>query len=119
MNLKIISQKHNPLLQREEVKGIITNEKTVSKAELQKEVAEHLKKSEELIAIKTIYPAFGSDESEFEVYVYNSPEAKTKIEPKIKAKTGAPAKKAEAQAPAQAAAPAKPAETAKKIEEKK
>jgi len=86
MEIKITAQKHNILLEREEVKGTILNEATISKAMLATQIAGSMKKAEDVIAVKSIYPSYGSKESKFEVFVYNSAEAKAKIEPKQKAK---------------------------------
>jgi len=86
MEIKITSQKQNHLLEREEVRGTITNEATISKAMLATQIAESMKKEENAIAVKSIYPSYGSKESKFEVFVYTSAEAKAKIEPKQKAK---------------------------------
>lgn len=87
MEIKIEEQKQNLFLERDEIKGIIRNEKTISKSELQKAVSEKINKPSELIAVKTIYPAFGSHEAQFQVFVYNSAEALKRIEPKPKIKT--------------------------------
>lgn len=115
MEIKIQNQKQNILLEREEIKGIISNEKTISKVELQKAIAEQTKKPTELIAIKSIYPSYGSHKANFEVFIYNTQEALKKIEPKTKEKTEKKAKAPE-QAPTQTAA--KPAEAAKPEEKK-
>ena len=95
MELKIVHQKENALVQRNEVTASIAFDKaTPSNVEVSKALAAKLSVAEDVIVIKKIEGSFGTLAATVSAYVYASKEQKAKIEPKVKAKKaaeGAPA----------------------------
>ena len=107
MDAKIINQQKNPFLQREEIVFEIKSESTPSFEEIKKTVG----KDENLVVVKKVNSNFGTQIFTAEVFVYDSPEARKKIETipqKIKKKL---AEEEKAKAEAEAKAAAEPAET--------
>ncbi len=104
MKVEINSKHQNKLLNRAEVKGRLTfDQATPTNAQLTEALAKELKKEADLVIVKNIYTEYGKRSAEFFALVYDSLEAKTKIEKqkrisKKKAAGGnkekAPAKKA-------------------------
>ncbi|MFA4960217.1 MAG: hypothetical protein WC548_00990 [Candidatus Pacearchaeota archaeon] len=94
MESKIISQKKNPFLEREEIVIEIENGVTPSYDEVKKIVG----KDKELVVIKKVSANFGRYKFIAEVVVYDNKEAKDKIEvvpKKIRKKMEEEKKKAE------------------------
>jgi len=100
MSLKIISQTEKPLLSRVNVKAEILFEKaTPTNEEVRKQLASALKKDENLIVIKKIKTAYGLTQADVEAHVYDTVDAKVRVEPKPKKpKEGAAPKKEEKKA---------------------
>jgi len=126
MNLKITKTEEKPLLARKEIGGIVifASAKTPSNDEMKKAIASELKVDEKTVLVKHIYTGFGTNEAEFEAYVYKTLEDMKRVEPVTKkmkedAKKAAEAAAApaEGEKPAEAAKPTAPAEAPK--EEKK
>lgn len=93
MTHKIISQTNNPMLKREDFIISVNSEKNPTK----KEIVEMLKSDEGLTIVKKIIGSFGKGSFDVEVMVYDSKEAKDKMETiprKIKKKLADEAKKA-------------------------
>ena len=72
MKVKTINEKENPLFKRKELSLEIEHEesKTPAKAELQKEMAKHLKKDVQQIEIKSIFSDCGTAKSKAKVFVW-------------------------------------------------
>ena len=127
MDLKIIKQEKNPFLQREELTIEISSESTPNASE----VISELGKDAALTVVKKINTNFGRQKFLTEVVVYDTPEARKKVETipqKIKKKMAADnkateeaeKKKATEEAAAtEAPAEEKPAEEEPKPEEPK
>ncbi len=83
MELKIISQKENPLLNRLEVEVEITHPKepTPTRQVVLLEVAKMLNKPVNLGVVKTIRTSFGSNISKARINFYNTEEDLKKTEP--------------------------------------
>jgi len=98
MESKIINQQKNPFLQREEIVFEIKSDVAPSFEEIKKQIG----KDENLVVIKKVQGKFGTQIFTTEVFVYDSPEARKKIEvipKKIKKKLAEEEKtKAEAEA---------------------
>ncbi|MBW2996420.1 hypothetical protein KY332_03910 [Candidatus Woesearchaeota archaeon] len=119
MAMKIISQTEQPLLSRTKIEAHITFEaQTPSNEDVAKDIAKQTKKDVKLVVVKKIDTHYGSKEADVDAVVYESEEAKTKIEPKPKEKKAAPGAKAEA-APAEKPAEAKKEEAEAPKEEAK
>jgi ribosomal protein S24E len=104
MEMKILKQQKNPFLHREEFELEISSVTTPSYAEVSKELG----KNQELTLIKSITGNFGRHIFNSEAFVYDSKEAKAKIEKisrKERKKIAEAAKAAALSAP-QAQAPA-------------
>jgi len=111
MEAQIIKQEKNPFLEREEIVMVIKNETAPTFADVKKEIG----KDEALIVVKKVATNFGRQSFNIEAVVYDSVEAKNKIETipqKIRKKMAAEkktadeaAKKAKAEDEAAAAAP--------------
>jgi ribosomal protein S24E len=84
--IEITSQKRNELLQRVEVIALKDSEKAPSTEEIKNEIAQELKKEAPLVVVKKIKRRFGSKQFSVEVNVYDTEEAKNKVEPKKKEK---------------------------------
>jgi ribosomal protein S24E len=121
MNLKIVSQEEKPLLSRTKVLAHISFDAvTPSNDEVKKQLATALKKDEKLIVVKKIATGYGYKEADVDAVVYESVEAKEKIEVKTKAMKDAEKKAAEAAAaPKEEAKPEEKKEEAAPAEEKK
>jgi len=76
MEFKTIKHTKNPLLHREEYVLQITSSSNPSFADVKK----HIGKDEELITVNGVKGNFGTNEFRSEVIVYDSKEAKNKIE---------------------------------------
>ncbi len=84
MKAEILDKKENPLLRRTEIIADLEYDgATVSRKQLQEELAKKLKVEPELVAIRHIYPAFGDRKAEAVVHVYQSKEDVDKIESKV------------------------------------
>ena len=84
--MKILEEKHNPLLKRKEVKIIIEHEKNPSMEEASKLIAEKTNSSEECIAIKSIKGKFGRETFLISAMVYENKKDKEDTEQKKKVK---------------------------------
>ena len=81
MKVSITDKKDNPLLNRTEVSGsIIFEGATPSNNDLANVIAKELKKEISLVVVKNIYNRFSHQEATFEAVVYDSAEAKSKVE---------------------------------------
>ena len=76
MNTKIITQEKNPFLEREEIVLEIKNEVAPSFDEVKAEIG----KDADLTVIKKVNTSFGKQVFDVEAVVYDSKEAKEKIE---------------------------------------
>jgi len=76
MEAKILKQHKNPLLHREEILISIESESSPSFEEVKK----HMGKNEDLVIIKRVKGNFGAKSFNAEVFVYDSKEAKDKVE---------------------------------------
>ena len=109
MESKIVKKEKNPFLSREELILEIESEKTPTFEEIKKEIGS----DENLIVVKRVNSNFGKQKFSVEAVVYDSTEAKEKIETvpqKVR-------KKMEAEKKAAEDAAKKAAEEAKKAEE--
>lgn len=118
MESKVISQKRNPFLEREDIVIQISEKITPSK----EEVVEFVGKGKEVTVVRKISSGFGKNSFTAEVFVYDSKEAKDRIEvvpKKIKKKIEEERKAREMEeAKKKAEEEAKLAETAKAQENK-
>ena len=120
MESKIINQKKNPFLQREELILEITSKSAPSEAEAKEQIG----KDSELTVVKKINTNFGRRTFLVEAVIYDNKEAKEKIETvpqKVKKKIATEKKEAEIKAKKEAAKKveeAKAAEEAAKAESK-
>tara|TARA_Y100000310_G_scaffold344950_1_gene460720 strand:+ start:4597 stop:4938 length:342 start_codon:yes stop_codon:yes gene_type:complete len=92
MESKIIKQEKNPFLNREEIIFEIKSEAAPSFEEIKKQTG----KDENLVVVKKVNSNFGTQTFTVEVFIYDSPEAKKKIEiipQKIKKQQAEEAKK--------------------------
>jgi small subunit ribosomal protein S24e len=81
MDVKIIKKEKNSLLQRTEVSGAITFEgATPSNLDLAQKLDENIN----LVVVKNIYTSFGLQEATFKAVIYDSQEAKLKVEKETK-----------------------------------
>jgi len=78
--MNILEQKHNKLLDREELIIEITESIIPSKVDLTKRIAEELKKEEENVVINKVDTQFGSHKFKVIAKVYDSAESKEKYE---------------------------------------
>ncbi len=88
--MKILQDFKNDLLSRREIKAVATAEKTPSKEEALKMVSVEFKTPEENIVVLGVGGKFGRDTFLISASIYDSKEAKEKIEPKLKKKKAAP-----------------------------
>lgn len=84
MEIKIISEKKNPLFNRKEIVLEIGSEKVPSNVESEKIVSEKFKAEPEAVKIKKIFGKFGSKNFKIQANVYSSKEEKENTEPKPK-----------------------------------
>ena len=121
MKVTIQEKKENSLLNRTEVKGSIEfDDITPSNVKLAESLAKETKKEINLIVVKSIYTNFGQKLADFEAIIYNSMEAKDKIEmltKHIKKKMEEDRKVAEEAKAAEVEAKKKAAEEAKAAKE--
>lgn len=90
MELKVTSQKENPLLMRKEITASVHFDKaTPSNVEVSKALAAKFSAAEDVIVVKKIDGGFGKASAVITAYVYDTKEQKAKIEPKVKAKKAA------------------------------
>jgi len=82
--LKIITEKENPLFSRKEISLEVQEDKTPSRMEVLDSVSKKLSCPMENIKIKNIGGRFGSKTFRLDVFVYDSAEDKEKIEAKKK-----------------------------------
>ncbi|MBU0460188.1 MAG: hypothetical protein KKH52_02090 [Nanoarchaeota archaeon] len=81
MKITITEKKDNKLLNRLEVKGTLEFEQvTPSNAKLSEALAKELNNKLELVIVKSIYNEFGQQNGTFFAIIYDSLEAKEKIE---------------------------------------
>jgi ribosomal protein S24E len=93
MEHKIIQQKKNPYMGREEMELVVTSENNPTK----QQILEILGKKEELVVIQSIVGNFGHNEFDVKVLVYDNAESMKKVEiitRKVRKKAVAEAKKA-------------------------
>lgn len=87
VDIKIISEKSQPLLKRKIVNGEFSFEgATLSKVELKKLLAAKLKQAEDVVLVRFIRTGFGVNKAVFEAYVYESKQALEALVPKKKEK---------------------------------
>lgn len=84
--IKIIQQKRNELLHRDEISALKEDVKTPQINEIKTEIAAVLKKDAGLVAIKRIKGRFGQKKFLVEAYAYDNQDIINKIEPKAKGK---------------------------------
>ena len=95
MQLKILSEKKEPLLSRTMLTASLEYEKsTPSYQEVTSLIASQLKTEEKLIAVRHVYNIFGHKKAEVIAYIYSDENKKQFIEPKIKEKKDKKAKEA-------------------------
>ena len=82
--MNIIRKTKNKLLKRDEITAQIVEESNPGFGKARSLLAAELKISEEHIALKAVRSKFGSNEFTIIAYVYETPEDKQSIEPKIK-----------------------------------
>jgi len=101
MESKIIKQEKNPFLQREEIVLEIKSEAAPSFEEIKKQIG----KDENIVVIKKVNSNFGTQTFTAEVFVYDSAEARKKVEtiPQKIRKKLAEEEKSKAEAEAKAA----------------
>ena len=83
-NLKIISEKENPLFSRREIVIEIRNETNPKRTDMENSLAEKFSVNSESIKVDRIVPKFGSNIFTIHARIYKSKEDKENIEPKIK-----------------------------------
>ena len=81
MNITINTKHDNPLLNRVEVEGVVAFEgATPTNAQVVEALAQQLKADQAHIVLRHIYNKFSKHEAKFEGVVYNSTEARQKVE---------------------------------------
>ena len=121
MEIRIEKENENKPMSRAEITGVLSfQERTPSKIEVRKKLAELRKCDESLVAIKEIFTHFGKQTADFAACIYTDKKKMESIEPKPGKKKKAGAKEGAAEGEA------KPAEKKKeeapkddKAEEKK
>lgn len=88
MKTEVLENRKNPLLKREEIKIIVHSEANPSFQDALKLVAEHSKKPEGDIAVKSVKGKFGRKTFLISANIYHNQEDKEAIEPKVKSKEG-------------------------------
>lgn len=96
--MKIEKNFKNDLLKRTEIEAVVEAGKNPGFEAMQKEIAEKMKASEDLVVVRHIRGHFGRDKFLVEAFIYDSLEFKNATEPKPKIK-----KEGAAAAPAPAA----------------
>ena len=92
-NLKVTSEKKNPLFNRKEIILEVESEITPSHIEAEKIVSEKFKATSETFKIKKIHGKFGSKVFQISANIYSSKEEKENIEAKPKKEKKAEEKK--------------------------
>ena len=87
--MNLIQETHNPLLRRREVSVLLHARSNPGVAGTTQKLAEHFKVSETHIAVKSVRNSYGSHDILVKAFIYDSPEMKEKIEPKVKIKKAA------------------------------
>ncbi len=87
--MNLITEAHNLLLKRREFVASFTHVGAPSRVQISKLVADHFKTGEDSVAIKHIRNKTGTSQFIVDAFVYDSPEQRTKIEPKPKQKKAA------------------------------
>lgn len=90
--MKILREFKNDLLKRKEIMLEMDAASNPGIAAISKLVAEHFKTDEKHVAVKKIGSEFGESRFVVNAFVYDSHEAKIKMEPKIKVKKAEGAK---------------------------
>jgi ribosomal protein S24E len=87
MNIENLTQEKNELLARTCVRADVSfTGATPSRVDVTKQLASKLKADEALVRVETIHTAYGHSSSKVMAYVYDTPEAKKRWEPKPKKK---------------------------------
>ena len=84
--MKVIDDVRNDLLNRREIKAVISSRGNPGFAEAGKMVAESLKAVDDNIVVRNVLSKFGRDSFLIDAYVYDSVDHKNRIEPKKKEK---------------------------------
>ena len=85
-NMKVISEKQNPLFNRKEVKILVESQVTPSKAEAEKIISDKFPSAIENVKINKVKGRFGCKTFLINANIYNTFEDKENFEPKIKEK---------------------------------
>jgi len=85
-NIKIVSEKENPLFSRKEVIVEIKNEVSPKRTDMENSLGEKFSINSEFIKVDRIIPKFGSKIFTISARIYKSKEDKDNTEPKIKTK---------------------------------
>ncbi len=89
--MKIMNSFANSLMKRREVVLALEHASNPGFAHAATVVAEHFKIGEDHVVVRAIRNNYGSKTFLIEAFVYDSPDAKLLVEPKVKAKKGAAA----------------------------
>ncbi|MEK6741956.1 MAG: hypothetical protein AABX91_01340 [Nanoarchaeota archaeon] len=84
MTLKVIHEKENPLFKRKEVKVSVHSEKSPSREEASKILADKFSVPSGNVKIKSIHGSFGSKTFDIEANIYSSKGEKDSVEFKKK-----------------------------------
>lgn len=85
---KMKEEFNNRLMNRKEVSVVLTSDSNPGFVQVQKELADKFKVSEEVIAVKKISSSFGRKEFVVDAFIYDSAKDKLVHEPKKKEKKG-------------------------------
>ena len=83
-NLKVLSEKYNPLIKRKEIYLLVehTGKGTPSKKEVRESISKLYNKDLNTVYILKISTVFGSNTSKALVHIYDDPKRGERIEPK-------------------------------------
>jgi small subunit ribosomal protein S24e len=100
MELKILSQKENPLLKRKEVKFTVihTEGKTPARLDIKRSIASQLQVSDKLVFVKRMHTKTGTNTAIGEANAYQTDAQAKLIEPAYILKRNLPAEKSKAEA---------------------
>ena len=84
--MKVLKEFKNSLLKRKEIRAEMDGDSNPGAVAVSKMVAEQFKVKEDQVAVRKIGSEFGESRFVIDAFVYDSAEAKTKTEPKIKVK---------------------------------
>ncbi|MEK6824564.1 MAG: hypothetical protein AABY02_01800 [Nanoarchaeota archaeon] len=84
--MNILNEHMNKLLKRREIVLNLEQTSSPAHAHVLELVASHFKVAPEQVAVKKIGSHYGSHHFTIEAFVYDSPELKQQIEPRVKAK---------------------------------